>query len=156
MRRREALLGLAALGVVLLLMGRLRFEKHFFPLLLVALFCWSCVFFLPNFIRGRPRGGVVPCKSNLKNLGTALEMYSTDFQGHYPPTLAQLTPSYIKTIPTCPSAGVETYSATYEVQLGDKKVPDHFTIFCKGHNHERANVPADYPQYNAIQGLIER
>lgn len=37
--------------------------------------------------------------SNLKNIGTALEMYSTDHKGLYPKKLDELTPDYLKQIP---------------------------------------------------------
>lgn len=57
----------------------------------------------------RACGGGTPtttCKANLRNLGTALEMYSTDIQGRYPQTLAQVAPDYLKALPTCPSSGL--------------------------------------------------
>lgn len=41
----------------------------------------------------------VACHANLKNLGTALEMYATDFSGQYPMTLQQLAPEYLKQLP---------------------------------------------------------
>lgn len=47
------------------------------------------------------------CRSNLKNLGTALEMYSTDACGRYPSSLSSLTPDYLVTLPTCPASGRE-------------------------------------------------
>jgi hypothetical protein len=35
----------------------------------------------PNFVRARHRNATTACKSNLKNIGTAMEMYSTDYDG---------------------------------------------------------------------------
>ncbi len=58
---------------------------------------------IPNFCRARDRGLLKSCQSNLKNLATALEMYSTDNVGRYPEELALLTPRYLKLIPACPS-----------------------------------------------------
>jgi hypothetical protein len=95
------------------------------------------------------------CKSNLKNLGTALEMYSCDYDGHYPPTMTLLTPNYLRIIPECPSAGKDTYSTSYQTRIS----PDYghsYATDCQGHNHKDAGLPADYPQYNSVQGLIER
>ncbi len=55
------------------------------------------------------------CLSNLKDVGTAMEMYSTDYAGRYPMVpgsrqftdqlvpLAQLKPGYLKAVPTCPT-----------------------------------------------------
>jgi hypothetical protein len=66
----------------------------------------ACVIFLAItwlIILQSPRPFVLPnltaTKSNLKNMGTALEMYSTDHKGAYPATLDELTPNYLKTIP---------------------------------------------------------
>ncbi|CAN0391541.1 unnamed protein product, partial [Phaeothamnion confervicola] len=55
-------------------------------------------------------GQLTGCKSNLKNLATSLEMYSTDNAGHYPrSSLNLLTPNYLKVIPQCPTAQRDTY-----------------------------------------------
>jgi len=83
----------------------------FVILALVALAAW---WFGPIF--GRLHHGTdnlhSACKSNLKNIATALEMYATDNRGRYPTGLDQLlqppTP-YLKQIPTCPAAGRSTY-----------------------------------------------
>ncbi|MBI3924483.1 MAG: hypothetical protein HY319_02990 [Armatimonadetes bacterium] len=98
-------------------------------------------------------GQLTACKSNLKNLGTALEMYSIDNGGLYPTTLDRLAPEYLKTVPTCPTAGMDTYSGSFRSAAG----PDLYTIMCAGQNHTRSGVEGDYPQYNtSSQGLIER
>lgn len=68
---------------------------------------------IPRMIRPKNYGQLTACKSNLKNIGTGLEMYSTDYGGRYPTSLAQLTPNYLKTLPQCPTAGRDTYSASY-------------------------------------------
>ena len=59
---------------------------------------------VPNFIRPRSRGILTACKSNLKNLGTALELYSSDWSGRYPHDIHLVTPNYLKTVPTCPAS----------------------------------------------------
>lgn len=53
------------------------------------------------------------CKSNLKNIGTAMEMYSTDCGGRFPHDASCLTPNYLKRIPTCPTVGSDTYTAGF-------------------------------------------
>lgn len=105
---------------------------------------------VPNFIKARSQGQLTACKSNLKNIGTALEMYSTDYAGLYPESLDKLTPNYLIHIPTCPSVGSVTYVAKIQAQ------PDLYTVICSGHNHQGAGAPADYPQYTSIEGLRER
>ena len=69
---------------------------------------------VPNFIRARSRGSLTACKSNLKNLGTACEMYFTDHD-EYPKSASLLTPNYLQTIPECPEAQTDTYSQSYDI-----------------------------------------
>ena len=106
---------------------------------------------VPNFMRARTRGSLTSCKSNLKNIATALELYSTDNKGRYPKSLAQLTPNYLKFIPVCPASNEDDYSETYQVGT----VPDTFTFYCASKSHSSANVPDGYPQYSSEKGLIE-
>lgn len=54
------------------------------------------------------------CQANLKIIGTALEMYSTDHSGHYPQVLSDISPQYVASIPTCPGADNDTYSKVYQ------------------------------------------
>jgi len=76
------------------------------------------------------------CRANLKCISTALEMYASDHQQAYPCHLNELTPQYLKTIPTCPWAGSETYSAGYDV-CNDPANADGraYTLCCRGINH---------------------
>jgi len=107
---------------------------------------------VPNFIKARGQGQLTACKSNEKNIATALEMYASDNAGRYPTDLKPLmSGNYLKLIPTCPAAGRDTYSESYQVQAA----PDTFSFYCSGKNHGEL-VPAGYPQYNAEMGLIDR
>jgi len=92
------------------------------------------------------------CESNLKNMGTALEMYSTDNNGKYPVSLAGITPNYLIKIPSCPSAQKDTYSGSYKCSSRY----DSYTIMCKGHNHSDTETPENYPRYDSTQGLSEK
>lgn len=53
------------------------------------------------------------CEANLKNIGTAMEMYARDYSGRYAGQLSDLTPQYMAALPTCPAAGFDTYSAGF-------------------------------------------
>lgn len=108
-------------------------------------------FIIPNFLRARNSGQLTACKSNLMNIGNALEIYSTDNKGRYPTSLSCLTPEYLRTIPTCASAGKDTYSESYVV----REKPDVYTIYCRGSHHIDIYGLPDYPQYDAIEGLNE-
>jgi Tfp pilus assembly protein PilE len=94
------------------------------------------------------RGKLVGCVSNLRNLATAQNQFIVENR-KYPDTLAELTPRYIASIPTCPSARADTYSTGY-VRVED---PDRFTLHCKGTNHDDKRLGADEPWYNFDVGV---
>ncbi|MBS2034733.1 hypothetical protein JST97_07090 [bacterium] len=105
---------------------------------------------VPNFMKARGQGQLTACKSNEKNLATALEMYASDNAGRYPTSMAPLSPMYLKQIPTCPAASTDTYSETYQMRA----TPDGFSFYCRG-NHHGTLAPENYPAYNAETGLID-
>lgn len=122
-----------------------------------ALMIVPAILFPRGFRGGRVQGRLTACKSNLKNLATALEMYASDYGGAYPPRLELLTQgnSYLKTIPTCPAAGRMTYE--YRVIPGKTR---NFEMYCSGDHHRQAYVgfegdSTNYPQYNGEQGLLD-
>ena len=123
-------------------------------MIVIAIIAILAAILVPNFLRARAQGQFTQCQSNCKNIGTALEMYSTDNAGHYPETDMEgdLTPEYLKIIPTCASAATDTYTATYTSDLN----PDVYTFWCSGDNHIVLGVPTDFPQYNSISGLSAR
>lgn len=131
-------------------------------MIVIAIIAILAAILVPNFIRARAQGQLTACKSNLKNIGTAMEMYSTDWSGHYPTSsgtaMTLLTPNYLKVIPECPAAGSNTYQAAFGTTAGynTANFQDYYFINCAGSNHEAVNVPPGYPQYDGIQGLIER
>lgn len=102
---------------------------------------------VPQFVHPRCPGTLSTCKSNLKSIATAAEMYSLDNEGLYPPTMALLTPRYLKTIPECPT--LRSYSYKYRQNKAA------YTVHCLG-DHQATNVPYGYPQYSSYQGLCER
>ena len=55
-------------------------------MIVIAIIAILAAILVPNFIRARAQGQLTACKSNLKNIGTALEMYSTDNGGRFPTT----------------------------------------------------------------------
>lgn len=118
----------------------------------VGVIVWHLALLLPAF-QPRHRGQGTACKSNLKNLGTALEMYSTDNGGRYPRSLHAVTPNYLRRVPSCPSVGRDTYSTAY---TASSLHGDEYTMVCEGWNHRGIGYSANYPQYTSRQGLMER
>ena len=133
-----------------------------FVLAMAAVTLLLAAILVPNFIRARARGQLTACKSNLKNIGTALEMYSTDWSGKYPVSTSLLTPNYLKTIPDCPSVASNSYRAYFGVKAPYNAAPplgpyeDYYYVECAGENHTSVSVTGNFPAYNGIQGLIER
>ena len=112
-------------------------------------------------VRARGQGQLTACKSNLKNLATSLEMYATDNQGHYPNSLAALTPNYHRTIPQCPTAGTDTYGSSYtcyrpspQASATPGNSTEGYTIFCQGQHHQKVQMAPNYPQFSSFSGLI--
>jgi hypothetical protein len=131
------------------------------PIILILAFIVIALFFAailtPGYVRSPNQGQFTQCQSNCKNIGTALEMYSTDNKGHYPPNIPCLSPIYLKSIPTCASAGRDTYSGSYTVIVAQKKGEvDAYTFFCSGNNHSKLGISPNYPQYDSTNGLTAK
>ena len=134
-------------------------------ILVLSLF-WHFVILLTfNFDRAKSSYNYTQCLSNLKAIGTDLEIYKSDNEGQYPPTLAMLTPTYLENIPHCQGRDrtgkwdfltkmfrKEGYEDTYRVSESF----DMYTIYCKGEKHSDVGVGENYPQYNSINGLIAK
>jgi len=97
----------------------------------------------------RPRPNELGCQKNLRDLGTAIEMYSTDNQGQYPSSLKAICPQYLASIPTCPSARVDSYSASYT----SERRPDSYVVYCCGSFHPSH---VNHPAFTSVHGLVER
>ena len=121
-------------------------------MIVIAIIAILAAILVPNFIRARGMAQLTGCKSNLKNIATALEAYCADYNGHYPATIGLITPNYIKTIPACPATSSDTYTPSYLPQ----RDPDEFMLGCDGTNHVSLAVTADYPQWDSGRGLMER
>jgi prepilin-type N-terminal cleavage/methylation domain-containing protein len=53
-------------------------------MIVIAIIAILAAVLVPNFMRAREASRLTACKSNLKSLSTAMETYSTDFDGLYP------------------------------------------------------------------------
>lgn len=115
--------------------------------LILGLLFGGTVLLVPNFLMARAQGRLTACRSNLKNIALALEMYASDNEGSYPPSLALLTRgNYLKAIPGCygedeDAAPVDSYSEGYQV-IG----PKSFQLCCKGLRHPKLVGRPDHPK----------
>jgi serine/threonine protein kinase len=105
---------------------------------------------------------VLSCTSNLFEISMALEAYARDHNGDYPPKLENLVPKYLKSIPTCPSAGRDTYSRSYLVREAEDnssgkktrgKSKSSYLIYCRGDYHKEAGVDQDRPRLEKGKGI---
>lgn len=121
---------------------------------LVAVSVTSMIF------RPKVQGHLPVCRSNLKDIATALDFYAADNAGKYPESLDRLANGYfLMAIPTCPAAGKVTY-LDYQVSTE----MDFFSVSCCGDNHREAYSgywpksfrpdSRGYPKYNSRDGLI--
>ncbi len=113
---------------------------------------------VPGFLNVRAEAQIDACSSNMKNIATALEMYATDYEGNYPPSLNYLTEDlgsswspYMKKLPVCP-----TCQKPYIYQNTSTEDEDSFLLTCGEINCHvsRGGVGDGYfPQYTPGQGL---
>lgn len=107
------------------------------------------------------------CQSNLKNLGTALEMHWCDHQEKYPAKLEDLKPEYLREIPRCVDGLKENTTASrfykkfrgvgaegYAYEVSENR--EAYTMYCVGKNHEEQGVAENFPQYNNLTGLVPK
>ncbi|MCD4786288.1 MAG: serine/threonine protein kinase [Candidatus Eremiobacteraeota bacterium] len=99
------------------------------------------------------------CSTNLVGISLALEKYAKVHQGKYPDSLKDLTPRYIKSIPTCSAADYDTYSASYKKGVVSTRVSgkevygEIYTIYCRGNFHRDAILGRNRPRFVKGKGL---
>lgn len=91
------------------------------------------------------------CRQNLRVIGDAVERYSSDHAGRFPLTLAELSPDYLASIPTCPSASTDTYTRSYV----SATEPDAYAFYCAGHNHRQDGYLPNRPSYDSMHGVLD-
>jgi len=99
-----------------------------------------CLFVILRDVLGKDH--FESCKKNLRDMGTAFEMYSSDNLGRYPVSIDMITPHYMTMLPRCPAAGKVTYSYTYT------QIPDCYTVWCSG-DHHSGYAGHNFPEYDA-------
>lgn len=104
----------------------------------------------PYHFRCHCGGMFTACCANLKNIGTALELYAVDHGGQYPTRLSELCPQYLTVLPTCPSAAMDSYSQGYVHNIHRKS----YELCCTGLHHPGI-AGLNEPVYTSLQGLMD-
>lgn len=104
-------------------------------------------------VGGRMGGNGQTCLAHLEHLVDALRLYSNEHGGRFPTSLSELVPDYVDSLPTCPSAGQDTYAAGYSRSADGLE----FDLCCHGDNHHEdylwTDRPSqDSPHYNSVRG----
>ncbi|MGE0490338.1 MAG: hypothetical protein AB7S38_14110 [Vulcanimicrobiota bacterium] len=124
-----------------------RWAFAFATVLLVCVFAGRVV--SPNLQRYHAQGELAGCRANLEHLAQALEAFHRD-RGYYPASLDELMDGYLKAVPDCPAAGLETYRAGYH------RESEGFVLACHGHHHGNSQLAPNFPQYSSKLGSSPR
>jgi prepilin-type N-terminal cleavage/methylation domain-containing protein len=131
-------------------------------MIVIAIIAILAAVLVPNFMRAREASRLTACKSNLKNISTAAETYSNDYDGLYPgnTTFQEITFSansgvntlantYIGKILNCPAAARPyTYRLSTDSGAG-------YWIYCPAATGSGANgVNRKHRKYNKNGGPI--
>lgn len=121
-------------------------------MIVIAIIAILAAILIPNFAKAKAEANLSACKENLKNIGTACEMYAADNDGFYPSALKKLTPDYLNSIPNCPSGSRfkeqnNVYGYAFQAN------PNIYVVHCHMTNHGKP--VANTPNYSNICGLCE-
>lgn len=118
-------------------------------LALIAVLAMIFVFRVSTMRCSNP-GPLTACSANLRNTGTALEMYSTDNIGRYPVSLDKIVPGYFTYpyLPQCPISDRMNYGYIASIR------PDAYTVFCAGRNHDEVGLAPNLPAYSSTKGSL--
>jgi tRNA A-37 threonylcarbamoyl transferase component Bud32/type II secretory pathway pseudopilin PulG len=123
---------------------------------------------VPSFWAARSQGLFFACKSNMKNIANALEIYKEDNRGCYPSNLDKLVKDkYMRKIPVCPAVTGRNNNLWYKVMLNTvdpngyyyscSRNFDSYTLICKPPDiHKRSTYnEGSWPQYTSRKGFID-
>jgi type II secretion system protein G len=132
-------------------------------MIVIAIIAILAAVLVPNFMRAREASRLTACKSNLKNISTAVETYSNDWDGLYPggtsgitslteiksgasSGLGTLQDDYIQKTTKCPTAKANYYFAqTQSVK---------YWIYCAASKQANQSVPKHVKANNKKGGPV--
>lgn len=86
------------------------------------------------------------CRANLLQISAAMEMFQSDKKA-LPRSLKELVGPYLRSMPECPAARQDTYTASY------RRHGTSYMVYCTGHHHQAAGVPGNYPCVTPERGV---
>ena len=85
------------------------------------------------------------CAVNLRNIASALDLFQSDSEGIYAKNLSELAPTYLKSLPSCPSSPSSRYELGYSFEGKTYK------LHCPGHSHPE--LLPNRPLYDLKEGV---
>jgi hypothetical protein len=96
-------------------------------LAVIGLFVIPVIFAIaiPSAVHARAQAQTAEDEANLKQLGVAVEAYNSA-NGHYPKSISELAPQYIKVVPTVPGSGGKYvyYRPAKDTRVGAFEIAD--------------------------------
>lgn len=96
----------------------------------------------PVFARAREKAHSIVCASNLRNMGLALRVYSSEHHGHFPPTDNDLWPLWSKHLSDAEVLQCPTVSKLQRALPGWQ---------APGRRHDPVGFPCDYAYRGGLQ-----
>jgi len=139
-------------------------------IIVIAIICILASIIMPKMGGARGKAKLAACKTNLRHIGLAMEMYANDNRGTlYPPALFVgglanfpindlygpdypylITLGYLKYNPICPHVGSPAYWGWFNGSTG--------FVYCAtdiSHN-AHPGLEENFPRYRFDQGVVDR
>lgn len=115
-------------------------------MVVIAIIAILALIAIPWLMQARFRTYHSACIQNMRNIGTAMEMYAIEHKGLFPDDLDELADPnkpFLPEMPTCPTTDFP-YGTGYTIS-SDR---DTYLVVCKGMHHLQfpGVVEEDYPQ----------
>ena len=91
-------------------------------MVVVAIIIILAAILVPRYLDVTEQAKTSKCMANQRTVEGAISVYMADHEGTMPGAVGDLTPTYIETTPTCPSAGGYTYTpatGSYTCNIAD-------------------------------------
>lgn len=134
-------------------------RKHPISIVNLSLFAVACGLAVLVVLKVRQdylvRANLVECKSNLRSISVATELFRTR-RGHYPSEVDDLSPEFLKEIPRSPGGATSHYKLGPGPRVTQNgKVKPTYLISCTDPLHLRYGGRGNYWAYDSESGFSD-
>ena len=79
-------------------------------MIVVAIISLLALLAVPAWASARERAITAQCLNNLRQLSSAKDQFQLERNNQVPTSMADMTPEYIKRVPTCPAGGIYQFA----------------------------------------------